>query len=254
MLVTDIRLIEQRKSLYRQHLLGDYKKQGIEKPVYTSEPVSCRVDKGESSYKPQFSFNISKNVSIGEIHSIPESVKHGLYFKLSNWYLSNISAIYKVVENKGVNCADSRVRDIDVCLAKYSQKVAQEMDVSSACYTGVKHALWSSGVLNDYSDMPRGSAHVATEYFDAHPEKFERIDVKLKDLNKLPAGYIVVYKRDGFDGHIAITNGYGQETSDCTDNMKWVQKQKGQATFDVYKLTDGWKYNSATKKLEFKQQ
>ena len=37
---------------------------------------------------------------------------------------------------------------------------------------------------------------------------------------------IIVYSKSGEDGHIAITNGKGQEMSDCTDNMKWLENKE----------------------------
>lgn len=64
---------------------------------------------------------------------------------------------------------------------------------------------------------------------------------------------IIVYSKYGEDGHIAITNGKGQEMSDCTDNMKWLEKQGKGASFKVFKLTDNWVYNEQSKKLEFKK-
>ena len=250
----DFMLSEPRRNPYKASALV-YKKQGpesiYEKNLY-ERTSSCNVNTNFPHLRKNIlSIDLSKFVEIGEIHSIPNSVKHGFKYRISNWYLRNISAIYKVEDNKGINYNDSRTRKIDICLAKYAQKVAEDMNVSSACYTGVKHALWSSGVIEDYSEMPKGSAYLASEYFDAHPEKFKKLYVQLKDLKNLPAGCIVVYKKEGLDGHIAITNGFGQEMSDCTDNMRWVERRKKGATYEVYALTDGWKYNPQTKKLEF---
>lgn len=238
---------------HRKQVITDYKRFGtVEPKQYYAEPVSCNVVKF-----PKYEnidnryYDVTKYVAIGGIHPIPEDIKRDIKYQLSNWYFKNISPTYKVEKNKGINCYDSRARKEDLCLALYSQKVAENMDISTLCYTGVKHALWSSGILEDYSDMPKGSAYLATDYFDKYPNKFERLDVKLKDLKKLPAGYIIVYKKDGLDGHIAITNGYGQEMSDCTDNMKWVEKHKEGSSFTVYRLSDGWKYDYLTKKLKF---
>lgn len=222
----------------------------------TEVPNSCYVAPTLPCFRLSNSGNIdvvtaAKCVPIGDIHPIPKSITSGVKYNLSNWYFRNISSIYKVEDNKGINYRDSRVRNIDYCLAAYSKKVAQTMDVASACYTGVKHALWSAGVLNDYADMPKGSAHNAIEYFDSHPDKFEKLNVPLNQLRHLPAGCIIVYCKDGYDGHIAITNGYGQETSDCTDNMRWVERRGKGASYCVYRLTDNWTYNSETKKLQF---
>lgn len=254
MLISDINLAvrDHKPYLYRTKKCKMQGSDSLYEKQYCEQPNSCYVAKEVIPHNSNlYSVKFYKNVDIGEIHNIPGSVKHGLKYRLSNWYLRNVSAIYKVEDNKGIKYNDPRVRDVDICLAKYALKVAQDMDVSSACYTGVKHALWASGVLDDYSDMPKGSAHSAQDYFDAHPDKFKRLDVQLKDLKNLQAGCIIVYKKEGLDGHIAITNGNGQEMSDCTDNMKWVERRKNGATFTVYTLSDGWKYNPKTKKLEF---
>lgn len=160
---------------------------------------------------------------------------------------------YKSVKDKGINYKGCGKKD--AVLAQYGQRVAKDLNTQSGCYTGVKHALTSAGVLKDYGDMPKGHAKQATEYFDKHPERFQKVDAKTTaDLKKLPAGHIVVYKNNdpSKSGHIAITNGNGQEYSDHTGNMNWNEENKG--THSVYKLTDGWEYNPATKKLEFKKQ
>lgn len=189
-------------------------------------------------------------VPIGELRKIPDSVTLNPINNAANWYFRNISSSYKVVDNKGINAKNAR--DIDICLAKYSQKVAEAMDVSSTCYTGVKHALWNAGIISDYADMPKGSAHEAKNYFDSQPEKFQKLNISAKDLKNLPAGVIIVYTKAGKDGHIAITNGYGQEMSDSTDNMGWLEQHGKGAAFTAYKLTDKWQYNRNTMKLEFK--
>ena len=157
---------------------------------------------------------------------------------------------YKKVDNVGVNCGKGATNE-EICLAKYALAVANEMDTYGQCYTGAKYALWNAGVINDYKDMPGKVASKAKEYFDAHPEKFKKIDVKPEELKNLPAGKIIIYSKAGFLGHIAITNGNGQEMSDCTDNMEWLKEKGEGAEFVVYELSDGWKYNPETQKLEF---
>lgn len=217
--------------------------------IYTCEPGTLRVAKPVilPTLGPR---TLVQTTPIGKIHEIPDSVKYSIKNNVSNLWLRNFSSVYKVEENKGIN--PKGARQIDICLAKYSQKVAEEMDVSTACYTGVKHALWSAGVIDDYADMPKGSAYEAMSYFDAHPERFEKVNVKASELKNLPAGYICVYKKEGLDGHIAITNGNGQEMSDCTDNMKWLEQHGEGSSFAVYRLTDKWQYNRDNMKLEFK--
>lgn len=185
---------------------------------------------------------------IGEVH-VPDSAKYSPKGKLGYLYFNFFSGTYKTVDNVGVNSKNTR--QIDVCLAKYSEKVAEELSTGGACYTGVKWAFVNAGILDDYGDMPKGSAHDAISYFDGNKDKFEKVNVKREDLSKLPAGMIIVYTKEGTDGHIAITNGNGQEMSDCTDNMKWLEAKGKGANFVVYKLTDNWSYNSDTKKLNF---
>lgn len=188
-------------------------------------------------------------IEIGPLKSIPDSVRLNPINNLTHFYFNHLSSTYKVEENKGIN--GKGARPIDICLAKYALAVANEMDVAGCCYTGVKHTLWNAGVINDYGDMPKGSAHDSVKYFDENPKKFEKVNVKKEDLQKLPAGMIIVYTKDGKDGHIAITNGNGQEMSDCTDNMAWLDKEGDDAKFYVYRLTDNWEYDKETKKLKF---
>lgn len=188
-------------------------------------------------------------VPIGKIKDIPDSVKNNPINNLSEIWFSNFSSCYKSEANKGISYKNARKSDI--CLAKYAKAVASEIDTVGACYTGTKYALLSAGVIKDYGDMPKGSAHDSISYFDQHSDQFRKVNVKRQDLKKLPAGRIIVYTKNGKDGHIAITNGNGQEMSDCTDNMKWLEKQGAGASYTVYELTDGWTYNEKTKKLEF---
>jgi len=190
-------------------------------------------------------------VVIGPIKEIPDSVKVSPINNLSSFYHKHLTSVYKSEDNKGINKRGASKAEI--CLAMYSKEVADEIDTVGACYTGVKYALWSAGVINDYGDMPKGSAHDSLSYFNSHPDRFKKLNVKREDLTKLPAGKIIVYTKNGENGHIAITNGNGQEMSDCTDNMKWLEKQGAGANYTVYELTDGWSYNQQTRKLEFHQ-
>lgn len=221
-------------------------------PQYTCEPDCCRVDLTHLDVEQNLNMDSfkKKGVRIGNFHELPDSITKSPKYNICKWYFRNLSRTYKVEDNKGIN--PKGTRDIDICLAKYSQRVASKMDTAGACYTGVKYALWDAGVIEDYGDMPKGSAHDSLSYFDKNNEKFEKVNVDQKDLKNLPAGMIVVYEEEGTDGHIAITNGYGQEMSDCTDNMKWMENHGKNAKFHVYKLSDGWSYNENTMKLEFK--
>lgn len=164
---------------------------------------------------------------------------------------------YRTESSKGINKNSTNDKE-DLYLAQNAHRVADFMDTLGNCYTGTKHALWTSGVLEDYADMPRGSAYRAIDYFDKNPAKFQKIKSKgekftTEELKGLPAGYIVVYQKDGTDGHISITTGNGQGMSDTFDNMKWLDERGPNASVHVYKLSDGWKYNPNTKKLFFEE-
>lgn len=206
---------------------------------------STRVTLPKREYTRRVDTNFTP---IGEVH-VPDSLKYSPKGNLAYLYFNIFSSVYKAEENKGINSKNTR--QIDVCLAKYSEKVAEKIGTGGACYTGVKWAFVNAGILNDYGEMPKGSAHDSIPYFEANKDKFEKVNVKKEDLSKLPAGMIVVYTKEGTDGHIAITNGNGQEMSDCTDNMKWLEAKGKGSNFVVYKLTDNWSYDSKTKKLKF---
>ena len=217
---------------------------------YSSVQQRCMPDTAENRCNSTCDSNSDEfkrvnSIEIGETRKPTANPLHKAVLYCNNLKLWG----YKAEYNMGIN--GSNARESDICLARYSQKAASDIDEMNGCYTGVKYALWNSGVIKDYADMPKGSAYRAAEYFDAHPDQFKKLDVQADDLQKLPAGRIIVYKQDGEHGHIAITNGNGQEMSDCTDNMKWLESHGKNATFSVYELTDNWKYNPDTKKLEF---
>ena len=194
-------------------------------------------------------FNMKPDLTpIGKVH-VADSAKNSVKGNLIYFYFNNLSGVYKAEENKGVNTKGTR--QVDACLAKYSKAVAEELATGGACYTGVKWALVNAGVLNDYGDMPKGSAKDSKDYFDNNKDKFEKVNVKKEDLSKLPAGMIIVYTKGDTDGHIAITNGNGQEMSDCTDNMKWLESKGKGASYTVYRLTDNWSYDRESMKLKF---
>ncbi len=189
-------------------------------------------------------------ITTDSTHSASISTKLDPISNASYLYHSLFPTTYQVGKNLGVNT--DRARKSDICLAKYAVDTANDMRTVGNCYTGVKYALWNAGVINDYGDMPQGSAKNSIPYFRSHPDRFEEVHCSAKDLKYLPAGYIVVYTKEGYDGHIAITNGFGQEMSDSTDNMAWLEDKGQGAEFVVFRLTNNWKYNEKTKKLDFK--
>ncbi len=157
---------------------------------------------------------------------------------------------YKTETNEGINEEDDRASDADIYLAKYSKEIADYLETMSYCYTGVKHAFLSAGVIDNYKDMPKGNAKEAKNYFEKNPEKFKQVEIDKDELKQLPAGRIIVYSHKTLPGHIAITNGLGQEMSDHTGNMKWLDEHPD-GDFDVYELSDNWKVDYKTKKLYF---
>ena len=89
MLITDINLIEQRKNTLRQ-LQFNSKRQGLSVPEcdnpYIAQTSSCTVDNNaHSKMWRELDLYLSNDVSIGDIHEIPASVKHGLKYRLSNF-------------------------------------------------------------------------------------------------------------------------------------------------------------------------
>ncbi len=173
-----------------------------------------------------------------------------VFNKVNRWFSGFHFDHYSDEENKGIKCQNASREEI--CLAKYSKAIADDFSGMNGCYTAVKHAFLNAGIIDDYGDMPHGKASNSLLYFDKHPEKFRKIDVKKEDLTKLPAGKIIVYSKKGFDGHIAVTTGNGQEMSDCTDNMKWLEEHGEGSDFAVYELTENWKYDNNIRKLVFK--
>ena len=214
----------------------------------TQSIVNIQNKNNDNNVKlPELSVN-DDNLSIFSPVMIKGKVRHAL----SNFFMG----FYSVENSKGINDNTTKDKE-DLFLAHNAQRVAEKMKTLGNCYTGVKHALLTSGVIKDYADMPKGNASSAIEYFDKNPNKFEKISKKGEEytseqLKKLPAGHIIVYSQEGHAGHIAITNGNKQGMSDSFDNMKWLEEHGAGASCEVYRLTDGWQYNKDTSKLEFK--
>ena len=234
--------------------------------IYTCKNESTRTDldmsnpqKMEKLYNLRVNNNTHTDISrilkegrveIGDIEPIPKSVLYDPLSKGKYFMLKDLDLKFKVEFNRGINPSDATQPEI--CLAKYAQKVADEISNVGACYTGVKKTFLSAGVIRDYDEMPRGEAKDSIQYFEKHTDKFKKINVKKEDLEKLPAGRIVVFINKDDAGHIVITNGNGQGMSSATDNMGWLDFKGKDAKYAVYELTDGWKYNKVTRKLEFK--
>lgn len=213
---------------------------------YTCQPESTNVI---NNILPVDIVILPPKVTIGDTADIPKSVIYNPIDNIKYAVLKYGDFEYKVEDNKGVNRKNTS--DEEVCLALYAQAIADEISNVGACYTGVKKAFLSAGIIDNYDDMPRGDAKDSISYFDANPEKFKKIDVLEKNLKKLPAGKIIVYTKEGYPGHICVTNGNGQAMSSSTDNMGWLDSKGEGAGYVVYELTDGWEYDSDTRKLVF---
>lgn len=176
---------------------------------------------------------------------------HGLQtaFK-SRW--NKIKSNYPTVEDKGVNSTGATLAQTQ--LAKIASKVAKDMGTKGFCYSGVKHALWTAGIIKDYADMPAGNAPEAVKYFETHPEIFEEIkDVKPEEIKNLKAGSIVIFEKPGEIGHIGIANGNGQLYSDCTDPGTWYELKGGKeagASYRIFKLKDSLELDKGTGKIK----
>lgn len=190
-----------------------------------------------------------EQVKIGEIEAIPDSVLYDPIKKAKYCFLQVWPGKFQVVDNLGV-CKKNASTE-DQCLAKYSAAVADKISNIGSCYTGVKKSFLSAGIIDNYDDMPRGDAKDSIPYFDSHPERFKKIEVSKDGIKNLPAGRICVCTNGDKAGHIFVTNGYKQGMSSATDNLGWLDAEGDSAQYVVYELTDKWKYNPETLKLEF---
>ncbi|MGM9992883.1 MAG: hypothetical protein ACI376_08605 [Candidatus Bruticola sp.] len=108
--------------------------------------------------------------------------------------------------------------ELGLRLAKSSLNVAQNMATTGWCYSGVSKALGREGI-----SIGGPSAFCAVDELDSkYPDqfvKFTSADITKDQLKELPAGAIVVYgsgsgANGGYHGHIYVSQGNGQETSD----------------------------------------
>lgn len=186
---------------------------------------------------------------------------------------------FSTFEDKGVNAkleGGTTIPDVDRALAEYASHVADYISSSGFCFTGGKHALYSSGVIQNYgeirdeNDVKIGSPRNAVDWFQKRPEKFTQIKyvedddgvirkINASDLYDLPAGYIILLTPDSdeeFDdevGHFCISNGNGQAYGDHPDNFNWENFAKGEhGSVAVFKLNDrNFRYNSKSQKIEY---
>lgn len=161
-------------------------------------------------------------------------------------------------------------------LAESASDVADDLSTAGYCFTGVKHALLTAGIITDYGEMRDkdgkniSKPREAAEFFRARPEKFTEVkyvldgadqvrEINVSDIYNLPAGYIVLWvPEEGAEfaseaGHASITNGNKQSYGDHTDSQRWEYFRKGEhGTFQVFKLNEqNWKFNPKTNKNEY---
>lgn len=185
---------------------------------------------------------------------------------------------FQTVKDLGVNPYLSNneiLSDVHRTLAESASKVAKDLSTTNQCFTGLKHSLWTSGVIDDYGEIRIDdeiipSPRKSLDYFLQRPEKFTEIKyikvddemvrkINSTDIYNLPAGCIVLWIPDNNaafsqeHGHACITNGNGQAYADHTDSQRWEYFRKGEhGSFRVFRLNEqNWEYNSETKKVQY---
>lgn len=108
-------------------------------------------------------------------------------------------------------------------IADSSMKEANRRGTTGWCYAGVATALGRVGI-----SIGGPSAFCAVDELDSkYPDRFTKFtsaDISKDQLRNLPAGAIVVYGsgsgyNGGYHGHIYVSQGNGQETSDHVANV-----------------------------------
>jgi len=203
-----------------------------------------------------------KNETNERLNVVEQSIKPHSYPMIKGYYNRKTSnarhSVYFVTpaENTIINTANSDENSL--LLAKKGRAVATYMETVGNCYTGFKYALLEAGIIDKYSDMPSGSSKNALPYLKEHPEKFTQItnggkNFTAKELQQLPAGFIIIYTKNGEHGHAAITSGTGWEYSDIADKTGlWLEEKGAGAEAHVFRLhPNNWEINKETGKLEF---
>lgn len=103
-------------------------------------------------------------------------------------------------------------------LTKAAEKWDQRMSSQNMSYAAVKRAI-EDAVGVPYQGGTQGgiSAKNAGAAVLSKAPEFVKLDgVQRSDLDKLPAGAVVVFKPEQGHGHIGVQNGQGQDISDVT--------------------------------------
>ena len=121
--------------------------------------------------------------------------------------------------------------EIGTQLAKLGSEIAKDMDTIGNCLVGVGRTIrkFLGGGRTALTPLPK--AYLAAEQFRNDPtlsKHFKEVKVDRSDLDKLPAGAVVVWnKSEGHPaGHISIALGNGKEASDH------IQKQMNRKNAD----------------------
>jgi len=103
-------------------------------------------------------------------------------------------------------------------LANIASKNAQNMNTKGYCARGANKSLELAGLSKGETRV--ASAYQAEGILSKH-KNFKEISVTRDDLNKLPAGCVIVWDQSAGHphGHIAVTLGDGKEASDHVQKL-----------------------------------
>lgn len=110
-------------------------------------------------------------------------------------------------------------RELGNSLAHIAEKNAKKVNTTGWCAREANDALTYAHLVKGDEARAASACDVATRL--AHHKNFKKVAVSKEDLQKLPAGCIIVWnktgdlsRQSGKDGHMAITLGDGREASD----------------------------------------
>lgn len=195
----------------------------------------AKTEADKSSHKSQNLFNYNEDGAIANIMDLfssyrsgnmPQSQQDQLIDKNYNT-ISNLHALQEVYNPKVGNA-----------LANMAEKIARGKNGFGDCAKYVNNAVEACGITN--KGETRDDAYKTADKFAAAKDKFAEItdQLSLSDLDKLPAGCIVVWsqytdKCGKFhkNGHVAVTLGDG---SAACDHYEPKMYKPNNATFRVF--------------------
>lgn len=103
-------------------------------------------------------------------------------------------------------------------LAKVAEHTARVTNTIGRCAKGVMDSMANSHLANNGSRVASAYQEAGKLYDN---KNFAHVDISRNDLQKLPAGCVIVWQAsEGHPhGHIAVTLGNGQEASDHVQNL-----------------------------------